>query len=320
MKVMVTGGAGMIGSHLVDRLVEQNHEVFVFDNLVRGLRQNVHPVAKFAKLDMTRPAEVEDAFRIAKPDQVYHLAAAVGGVKYMHSAQKMAYEENVLMNTLTLKKAAENKIPYLYTSTACVYPVGLQEYGKEDIQLSEDMDLPANPESTYGWSKMAHEQYCKAVSEETGTRVVIVRPFNVYGPREELNPDKGHVIPSLIYKALSPDLVLRVWGTGNQTREFTYVDDAVDGILRAMERAPSAVPINLGSTETVQIKDVAGIIAGLVRKQIEYQPTMPEGVHVRRCNPAKAAKYLEWKAQTPLNIGIMKTFLWARDILKFPDQ
>jgi UDP-glucose 4-epimerase len=316
--IVVTGGAGFIGSHLVKQLVNDGRRVRVVDDLSRGSLDNLKDVRgkfEFKQLYLGDPKAALEA--VDGASQCFHLAAIVGGVLKMQSHQTLsavipAVDYNVI--NACVKKGVRS---FLYTSTACAYPVQLQDEAHEGRKLKEEEcygTVGANPESLYGLAKLYGEWMSTRYHEEFGLKVAIVRDFNVYGPYEDFDVETGHVIPALSNKVLR--LVedggrgtLEVWGTGKQSRSFVYVDDVASGMILAMDKIEDATPINLGSESIVPIAELAQNISDLAgfRGSMKFRPDMPQGVFTRMPDASRAKNLLGWTATTPLSTGLRKT-------------
>lgn len=320
MRSLVTGGAGLIGSALVKKLVSMGHEVRVVDSLIRGKTSNLQPFigreVEFWHKDLTEYEVCEAACK--GMDQVFHLAASLGGVGFITKHPVEAGMPNFMMNMNTLKAAFLTRVPeFLFTSTACIYPVEKQL--KPDVPaLKESDDKPYNPESPYGWAKLATEKMIEAYEEQFGYKVGIVRMFNVYGPGEDLG-EGTHVIPALIRKAIRyPKEDFIVWGDGTQTRSFIYVDDAVNGIIATMEKGKGLGPFNIGIENRVSIRELAEMVVKVSEKdiKIKYDTSKPTGVIGRAANTEKARRILKWEPKMSFEDGIRRTYKWAYQILK----
>ncbi len=320
--VLVTGGAGHIGSHLVEYLVNQGANVRVVDNLERGRIENIRHLLQdieFVKADLRSQTACEEA--VDGISLVFHLAAKLGGIEYMDpsaGSQAEIYDSNILMNTLMLQAARKYDVDrFLYCSTACVYPVEKQD--TPDVPALKEADAyPANPESTYAWAKLMGEIQAKWYAQEYGIRTSIVRMFNVYAEHEDLNPVKAHVIPALVRKAiLYPKVEFLVYGTGNQTRSFLYADDAVNGIVQTCEKISNGDVVNIGSDQRFTIKQLAHEIVRISGKNISpiFDPFKPSGAIGRAADWSKASKLLGWKPTVTLEAGLSRFYSWAREVL-----
>ncbi|MEM5771821.1 MAG: SDR family NAD(P)-dependent oxidoreductase [Candidatus Aenigmatarchaeota archaeon] len=318
-KVLVTGGAGFIGSHLVDRLVALGANVTVIDDLSRGKLENLatsFSKIKFIQADLSK--ETSQVY-FANQEFVFHLASIVGGVKKMSTKQTIS----AIIPTID-RNVYEACVKYeikkvLYTSTACVYPVFLQTKEYEDYFLKEEdvFAQGAKPESIYGWSKLYGEILGRRYYEEFGLNVAIVREFNVYGEREDFDPETSHCIPALVRRALRRENPFVVWGTGEQSRSFLYVTDAVEGMILTMEKISDATPINLGAEERIKIKDLALKIlqiSGYNAKPM-FDHSAPMGVFTRAPDITRAKIILHWKPKINLNEGIKRVIEWYKQRL-----
>lgn len=316
-KVLVTGGAGFIGSWLVKRLVELESEVYVADNLSRGRIENIQPLLdeiQFYKIDLTI---FDNCIKATQGiEYVFHLAASVGGIPYLKKANVEGLTPSLLMNANILKASVINGVKrFLFTSSACIY----QE--KEGIlnRFKEEDAYPAKPLTTYGWAKIMGEILCSSYSSDYGIKTSSVRIFNAYGEHENLDPQWSHVIPSLIRKAiLYPKEGFRILGDGKQERGFLYVEDCVDGILLAIERIEDGTPVNLGNDRLFSIKEVAEKVIKISGKDIklEYDLSGTQGTKKYCADTTLMQKLLGWKPKVPLEEGLRRTYKWAESVLK----
>jgi nucleoside-diphosphate-sugar epimerase len=313
-KVLVTGGAGFIGSHLVDELLRRNADVRVVDDLSRG---NINNIAhckdriEFIQGDLVDVKTAEAALRDV--EICFHLASVVGGVEFMasHPAEIL---KNLSINYSVIDACRKkNTERLLYTSSACVYPVDLQT-AEDQPPLKENDVLAygAKPDSDYGWTKLLGEIQCQAYYRSYGMKIAIVRPFNPYGPRESFDPKDSHVIPSLIRKAVRRENPFVVWGDGTQARSFEYVEDLVEGIILAIGKKVDADPINLGGSNPVTIRELAELVLQLTgyNTSITWNTSRPQGVRSRKADMSKSRNILGWKLRTPLKEGLMQTLNW----------
>jgi len=311
-RVLVTGGAGFIGSHLVEKVVEMGSQVVVADNLSRGKKENLKSVEKDVDLRITDLTKIENCLESTREVScVFHLAASVGGIHYITKENVEGCAPSLLMNTNMLEAARRNDVRrFLFASSACVYRTrgeGMNKFKEEDA-------YPANPPTTYGWAKITGEVLCKAYYEDYGIKCSASRIFNVYGERENLDPKWSHVIPSLIRKAvLYPREGFRVFGDGSQERAFLYAGDCVEGLIRTMEEVENAEPLNLGSEEVVSIKQVAQKVVERSGKDIspEFDRSGPRGVNRYCADTTRMKRTLRWVPGTPLDEGLRRMFSWA---------
>ena len=316
-RVLVTGGAGFIGSHLVDLLLELGAEVHVADNLSRGSLTNIRHVLDritFHHIDLTN---FQSCLSVTRDMEiVFHLAATVGGIPYIKSKNVRCLAPDVIMHTYMLEACRVNDVEkFLFTSSACVY----REKTKELNVFKEDDAYPANPATTYGWAKIFGEVLCRSYFTDYGIKCAIVRIFNAYGERENLDPRWSHVIPSLIRKAiLYPKVKFTIIGDGTQERAFLYVKDCVEGLALAMIRACNADPINLGSDEVVSINQLAQKIIKISGKDIkvEYDLSGPKGTYKYCADTSKMKHVLKWSPKTSLDEGLRRTYKWVESVLR----
>jgi len=314
LKTVVTGGAGFIGSHLVKRLLDEGREVVIADDFSRGSRLNLSDLGVQIKCQKIDLSEYDQALRVINgADVVFHLAARVGSIEYLHGdemSELRALQTNLVVDVNVFRACLETKVKkMIYASSVSVYPIDLQQ--SHNVVLSEDDLRYISPEGGYGWAKLIGEiqpQWMKNI------KIGIARIFNVYGENEE--PDENaHVIPALIRKAiLYPQEEFRVWGNGEQTRCFLYVADAVDALMKLEEKASiPPVVVNIGSDEAVAIKIIAEKIAKLSGKNIKiiYDVTKPVGPLSRTADLSKARALLGWQPKTSLDEGLRRTYLWA---------
>lgn len=313
-KVLVTGGAGFIGSHLVDELLRRDAEVRVVDDLSRGDISNIAHCKdriEFIKGDLTEAKTAEVAVR--DMEICFHLAAVVGSVEFMASHPAEIFK-NISINYNVIDACRKMNVDrLLYTSSACAYPVDLQ-IAEDQPPLKEDDVLAygAKPDSDYGWAKLLGEIQCQAYHRSYGMKIAIVRPFNPYGPRESFDPKDSHVIPSLIRRAVRRENPFVVWGDGRQARAFEYVEDLVEGIILATEKKVDADPVNLGSSNPVTIRELAELVLKVTgyNTSIMWDTTKPQGVRSRKADMSKAMNVLGWKPRTLLEEGLTRTLNW----------
>jgi len=310
--VLVTGGAGFIGSSLARRLLELESDVYIADNLSRGCIENIESLDRIhlLRLDLTN---MDNCMVAAKGmDYIFHLAAPVGGIHYIKKYNVENLTPGLLMNTNMLEAARKNDIErYLFASSACIYRErdgSLNEFKEEDA-------YPANPATTYGWVKLLGEIQCRSYYTDFGMKCCAPRIFNAYGENENLDPKWSHVIPSLIRKALLyPREGFKIFGDGRQERAFMYVQDCVEGLILAMQKIKDADPINLGSEELIPIGDLAKEIARLSGKgmNLEYDSSGPQGTHRYCACTRKMKRVLGWTPNVALRDGLARTYEWAR--------
>ena len=324
MKVLVTGGAGLIGSNLVEKLIDLNHDVYVVDNLWRGKKLNlirnnrnlINMNSHFFEYDLT---DYKNCVEVSENmDIVIHLADIVAGINFVFDNELFVYRSNVLMNSNVLHAAIENNVKkFLYVGTACSYPAEMQS-ALNPPPFKEEDAYPANPESSYGWSKLMGEYECELAQKSNDINIGILRLHNVYGPPCEISPEKSQVIPALCRKAINyPNEEFIIWGSGEQKRAFLYVDDVIDAITRTLNVGMNKGVIQIGPSESTSITDIAKKIISFAGKGIEikYDLSRPEGDKDRIADWSKAEKILGWEPKTSLDEGLNKTYDWVHNYL-----
>lgn len=319
-KILVTGGAGMIGSNLVKRLVKEGNEVFVIDNLWRGKLdylqdekgELVIPDSHFYQLDLLQPNIADDV--ISKVDYVVHLADIVAGIDYVFSNQGSLFRENNLINSntiTTVRKYKKSIKGFIYVGTACSFPLTRQN-SIDVIPLREEELYPALPESAYGWSKLMGQYETELLELETGIPTCTLMFHNVYGSPCDFG-ERSQVIPALIRKAIQfPKEPFNVWGSGEQGRAFIHVNDIVEGIILSLDKGWSKGHIQLGPSICTSIKEIAETVTEISGKKIEifYDTSKPEGDKARSADYSKAKEILGWEPKTDLREGLEQQYNW----------
>ncbi|MFC7248515.1 NAD-dependent epimerase/dehydratase family protein [Halomicroarcula sp. GCM10025324] len=312
--VLVTGGAGFIGSFLTEELVELGADVRVADNFSRGTPSkldNVREDIEVLPVDLTTQKGCIEATEGV--DHVFHLAASVGGIHYIKQANVGGLAPSVLMNQCMLEAARITGVDrFLFASSACIYR---QQHDGLN-RFSEDQAIPANPHSTYGWAKILGEVACDAYHTDTSLTTSSVRIFNCYGPRESLDPDSSHVIPSLCRKVIEadPGESIELFGDGSQQRGFIYVTDLVDGMIEVLRTKTDGEPINLGnSKEVVSIEELAATIIDISGKDLSltYDRSKPTGTDKYACDMTTMRAELDWEPSVSLEDGLERVYEWA---------
>jgi GDP-D-mannose 3', 5'-epimerase len=330
-RVLVTGGAGQIGSHLVARLAAAGADVSVADNLWRGHRENLAPGgvpaidldSRLHVVDLTDPAACDIVTRDC--DVVYHLADVVAGINYVFGNQFSLFNTNLRIDANMLQAAVANRVPqYVYVGTACSYPADRQMDVSEGTPLfREEEAYPAQPESSYGWSKLMGEYHAELAMNEGLMEVGLLRFHNVYGPHCEMSPAKSQVIPSLLRKALRYPLEpFDVWGSGRQRRAFVYVSDAVDALVAVVERGMNRGVIQIGPDYSTSIREIAEEVVRVSGKniRIHFDTSRPEGDLDRAADYAKARELLDWAPRVSIAQGLAQTYAWCAAQLGEPQK
>ncbi|MCD4781115.1 MAG: NAD-dependent epimerase/dehydratase family protein [Candidatus Omnitrophica bacterium] len=319
-KVLVTGGAGMIGSNFVKRLVKTGHHVKVVDNLWRGKKEYLLDDSGAPVIDMEKDFHEIDMSVIdscdgivQEVDYIVHLADIVAGIGYVFNNQGSIFRQNMLINSNIISSVRKHPVKgFLYVGTACSFPYQLQT-GVDARPLKEEDQYPANPESGYGWSKLMGEYESLLMEKERGIPVSVLVFHNVYGSPCDYDEARSQVIPSLIRKVItSSGEPLIVWGTGSQGRAFVHVDDIVNALFLAFEKGYGQGIIQIGPGVCVSIKQLAETIVRLSGKDIpiQFDTTKPEGDKGRRADFSKAKRVLGWEPRVKLEDGIKKLYDW----------
>ena len=299
MRILVTGGAGFIGSHLIDRLMEQGHEVICLDNFYTGTRRNIvkwlgNPYFELIRHDITEPIRLE-------VDQIYHLACPASPIHYQYNPVK-TIKTNVLGTMYMLGLAKRVKARFLLASTSEVY-------GDPDVHpQTEEYRGNVNcigPRSCYDEGKRVAETLAFEYYREHKVDIRVARIFNTYGPR--MLENDGRVVSNFVVQALRGE-PLTVYGQGSQTRSFCYVSDLVEGLMRLMN-GDFIGPVNLGNPDEYTILELAQVIQGMINPEAElvYQPLPEDDPKQRQPDIARAKTYLDWSPTIPLNQGLKMT-------------
>jgi nucleoside-diphosphate-sugar epimerase len=311
-KVLVTGGASFIGSNLVNALVKQGARVRVIDDLSSGKLANVENLIRankieFIESDLRNKDVAERA--VDGMSVVFHLAADHGGRGYVDLHQA-ACSVNLLLDGMVFRAcylAGVEKV--VYASSGCVYPNHIQTDPKEILYLTEDMvGPPYDADNMYGWAKLMAEMTLRAYHKDYGMKSASCRYFTVYGPQGVEN----HAVIAMIARAFIGQDPFVVWGTGEQIRNWTYIDDIVRGTILAAEKIDDGTAVNLGTMERIRVMDaVHEILRAFNRNpKIEPHPEMPTGPLNRVADNALAKKLLGWEPQVMFNDGLRRTIDW----------
>ncbi|HUK43868.1 MAG TPA: GDP-L-fucose synthase [Gaiellaceae bacterium] len=297
MRALVTGGAGFLGSFLVERLRARGDEVVV---------------PRRAEYDLTRWDDAERLFEASRPELVFHLAAEVGGIGANRANPGRYWYANLIMGAHILELSRLHGISKLLVAgTVCAYPK------HTPTPFSEDDLWNGYPEETnapYGVAKKSILVGAGAYREQYGLDAVYLLPANLYGPRDNFDLETSHVVPALIRKMLAGTEQVVLWGDGSPTREFLYVEDCADAFVLAADRLAGPGPVNVGTGIEISIRELAETIAELTgfAGEIVWDESMPNGQPRRRLDTSRAETLLRWHAATPLRDGLERTIAWYR--------
>jgi len=312
---LVTGAGGFIGGHLVKALLAKGETVRAVDQKAKDQWWQLHPEAESLQLDLKSLGNCQTSCKGV--DKVYNLAADMGGMGFIetHKAECML---SVLVSTHMLVAAKEAAVKRLfYSSTACVYAADKQTSAAV-IPLKESDAYPAMPEDGYGWEKLFSERMCRHFRDDYGIATRVARYHNVYGPNGTWTGGRekapAAICRKVIQAKLSGEHNIEIWGDGNQTRSFMFIDDCLHG-TQAIMNSDILEPINLGSDELVTINglvDIAESIAGIKLKR-NYKLDAPRGVNGRNSDNTLIKKHLGWAPGIKLRDGLEKTYAWIYD-------
>ncbi|MGI9534563.1 MAG: NAD-dependent epimerase/dehydratase family protein [Thermodesulfobacteriota bacterium] len=308
-KILVTGAGGFIGHHLVKRLKNEGFSVRGVDIKLPEFEDS--PADEFLQLDLR---SWENCLKSTEDvNEVYNLAADMGGIGYITANHADLSKNNILINTHMLEASKTNNIDkFLFSSSACIYPQ-YKQVSADVTPLKEEDAYPADPEPGYGWEKLFTEELCLYYKKDNDLNTRIVRFHNVYGPIGTYDGGKEKAPAAVCRKiALAKDNdEVEVWGDGDQTRSFMYVDDCVEGLLRLMD-SDCVEPLNLGNDRLVTINGLYDLVSEIAGKKINlnHDLTKPQGVRGRNSDNTKLRETLGWEPSISLEEGLADTYTW----------
>ena len=316
-RILVTGAGGFIGHHLTKYLVNKGHWVRGAD--IKRPEYEETAAQEFQILDLRH---WESCLKATEDiDEVYGLAANMGGIGFIENNKGEIVRDNTLINLHSIEAARINHVGrYLYTSSACIYP-GYRQKDSNIAPLREEDAYPADAEDGYGWEKLYMERVCRHYREDFGLETRIVRFHNIFGPLGTYDGGREKSPAAICRKiALANDRdVIEVWGDGEQTRSYCYIDDCVDGIYRLMQ-CDYYEPLNLGQDRMITVNQLVDIVAGIAGKEIHkmYDLSKPQGVRGRNSDNTRLKAVLNWEPRISLEQGLRKTYQWIESRLAVP--
>lgn len=314
-RVLITGAGGFIGHHLTKYLVERGYWVRGVD--IKEPEYQPTAAQEFVLLDLTRR---ENCLQASEGmDEVYGLAANMGGIGFIENNKAVIVRDNTFMNMHSIEAARANGVKrYLYTSSACVYP-GYAQKTAAVAPLKEEDAYPADAEDGYGWEKLYMERVCHHYSEDFGLETRVVRFHNIFGPLGTYDGGREKSPAAICRKvALAHDGEdIEVWGDGEQTRSYCYIDDCVEGMHRLM-RSDHGEPVNLGQDRMISINELVDIVASIAGKKIgkRYDTSKPQGVRGRNSDNTRLRQVLNWEPLISLEEGLEHTYHWIAGELR----
>jgi GDP-L-fucose synthase len=302
-KILITGGAGFLGSHVVDNLVTK-----------RGVERSQISITRSKTVDLRKSEDCQKAVRSI--DVVIHLAARVGGIGFNQKYPATLFYDNIIMGVQLIEASRLAHVQkFVQVGTVCAYPKYTPTPFREDDLWN---GYPEETNAPYGIAKKALLVMAQAYRQQYGMNVIYLLPVNLYGPGDDFNPESSHVIPALIRKFVEAkqrgERQVTVWGTGKASREFLYVDDAAEGIIKATEKYDKPIPVNLGSGKEITINELVKTIAGLTefKGEIVWDTSKPDGQPRRCLDVSSARNEFGFEAKTDFADGLQQTIEWYR--------
>ncbi|MBI5732370.1 GDP-L-fucose synthase [Candidatus Jorgensenbacteria bacterium] len=299
-KILVTGGGGFLGSHLIEKLIE------------RGVSMDNIFIPRSHEYDLRRRDDCEKV--VKDRDIVIHLATKVGGIGYNQEKPGELFYDNMVMGAQMIDAAYKANVgKVVILGTVCAYPKFTPAPFKEEDLWN---GYPEETNAPYGLAKKALLVEAQAYREEYGANIIYLLPVNLYGPRDTFDPSRSHVIPALIKKVVDAKFQnndhIEVWGSGRATREFLYVEDAVEGIVLALEHYDKSEPVNLGSGKEISIKNLVEMICKILdfKGEIHWNTSKPDGQPRRLLDTSRAEQEFAFRAKTDFEEGLKKTIRW----------
>jgi len=307
-RIVVTGGTGFLGTHLMDALRDQGYvNAVTFGS---------------SEYDLTREEEVAAMLDALEPEAVIHLAAVVGGIGANRRYPGTYFYKNLMMGALLMERARLAGVRrFLSVGTICSYPkITPVPFREENLWNG----YPEETNAPYGLAKKMLLVQSQAYRAEFGFDAVNLLVVNLYGPGDKFDPETSHVIPALVRKCVEAadagQQEIEIWGTGTATREFLYVGDAAQGIVAALERLSGSEPVNLGAGSEISIRDLVDRVAEAsgFKGRFRFDPSKPDGQPRRCLDTSRAEQLLGWRATTPLDEGLRRTVAWFRERVRDP--